>query len=160
MNPEITTPPPKPSFFLPAPAIVIALIILAALFAVYYLSQQRVTRITTKPPQPIQNPAKPPVPAEFITGQVASLKNNLLILKEDGQERQIKLASQAAVLKQKWFDANSMGTVPAEVKVGDNVSVQTAKNNLGEVEAISVVILTDKPTAGTIASPSGKKKWK
>jgi len=142
MNPEISTPSQR-SFFIPA--VVIALIILATIFAFYYLNQQKANRIATKPVQPIQNPAKNSVQTETISGQVVSLQDNLLTLKGDnGQEVQIKIAVGTSVIKQQWFDENSMGTVPAEVKAGDKISVQATKNSQGDKEAVSVVILVER----------------
>ena len=109
------------------------------------MNQQKANRIATKPVQPIQNPAKNSVQTETISGQVVSLQDNLLTLKGDnGQEVQIKIAVGTSVIKQQWFDENSMGTVPAEVKAGDKISVQATKNSQGDKEAVSVVILVER----------------
>lgn len=133
---------------MPIIVVVIALLIVFAALAFYFFNQQSKT---IKPAA--KTPAQPQTATEFVKGQVLSFTNKTLTVKnESGQEVQVKMASQATVLKQKWFDASSMGTVPAEVKSGDNVSVQTLKNNLGEIEVISVVILANDQ------DKSGKKK--
>lgn len=162
MNPNIVTPPTPTiqtklrSF---PRVVLVVILVLGAAFAFYYLNQQKAGKNTSEIVQPARQPSESPIKTEFTNGQVISFKNQVLTIKDKGnQERQIKVTTGASVLKQKWFDTGSMGTVPAEVKAGDQVSVQTAKNSLGETEAISVVILTDKPKTIETASPNGKSK--
>lgn len=105
----------------------------------------RPTKQAIKPlPSPSTISSLPSAQTESIKGKTTSFKNNLLVLKkEDGQEIQIQIATGTAILKQQWFNDNSMGTVPAEIKTDDNLSLQAAKNNSGEIEILSVIILAD-----------------
>jgi len=137
-------------------AILFTLLITGAVLAFYSININRQNK-TAKPA--VKTSAQPAAATEFVKGQAISFKNQVLTVKDaENREKQLKVASNASILKQKWFDANSMGTVPAEVKANDQVSVQTLKNSQGETEAISVVILTDKPKTFEATSSSGGKK--
>lgn len=154
MNQEIpTTAKNRPLFII---AIVTALLIAGAVLSFYSINANQQSK-TTKPA--VKPSTQSQTTTEVVKGQVLNFANKTLTIKnESGQQIQVKMASQAAIIKQKWFDQNSMGTIPAEVKAGDQVSVQTLKNSQGETEAISVVILTDKPETIETASPNGKNK--
>ena len=144
--------------FVPVIAAVIAVILILMVGLTLYNDNVNKQKSLSKPPKEAQTTttsSQPPPQTEQIEGQAVSLKDNLLTLKAtDGQEVQIKIAVGTSVIKQQWFDENSMGTVPAEVKAGDKISVQATKNSQGDKEAVSVVILVER----SASQSAGKKQ--
>lgn len=125
----------------------ISLIIITALVlsgiglaATYFLTQKTsITPETSSAPEDTDLPV-----SELVEGEISRIEDNLLTLKvSDEEEMEIRIATGAAILKQKRFSPNSIGTVPAtaSAQAGNPVSVSAIRNAEGNLETNMIVIL-------------------
>lgn len=117
-------------------ALFAAVLLLGAAFFYYFILRNPQTDTESTPSRQI---APGYLPVEIARGQVTSLEGDTLTLKD--QQIKIKISSQSAIYKQKKLNAYTIGVIPAEIKVSDQVSIEAVKNgNEGELLATMVVI--------------------